>query len=107
MRTYAETEDTPRRRQTLQTDQGRKVPAEQGVQTAHPGQQDHEAKTPPAGNNGSRRGGCRKAREDAALQMSSATSPPPRRDGAKHGVRPCRGRAFRYFWCKESKRCLG
>src|SRR5204863_4636654 len=47
----AQTEDTPRRRQALQKDEGRKVSAGPGVQAAHLEQQDGEAEARAQGDN--------------------------------------------------------
>ena len=44
-----QTENTPRRREALQADQEREVSAGQGVQAAHPDQQDDEAEARAAG----------------------------------------------------------
>ena len=64
-----EDQDAPRRRETVQANQARKVPAEQGVQAAHPEQQDDqpEAKAQGHGRCGGR--GRAEARAHAALQI--------------------------------------
>ena len=63
----AETEDTPGRRQALQEDQERKVPARQGLQAPHPDQQDDEAEARTARHDDG--GGRRRAeaRADASV----------------------------------------
>ena len=55
------TEDTPRRRQALQADQEREVSARQGVQAAHPEQQDQEAQARAARHDDRRRRSTRRS----------------------------------------------
>ena len=66
-----QTEDTPRRRQALQADEEREVSAGQGVQAAHPEQQDQEAEAPAARNDDGGRRRHAEARADAAVHNSS------------------------------------
>ncbi len=60
-------EDPPRRGQALQADQERKVSPGQGVQAAHPEQQDDEAEARAARHDDGRRRRCPEARADASV----------------------------------------
>ena len=68
-RQMPKTEDTPRRGEALQADQERQVSARQGVQAAHPEQQDDEAEARAARHDDRGRRRRAEARADAAVQI--------------------------------------